>query len=172
MTSGRITPARICVAPLIGRLSPSSDRSRRKVRPPSGSPEAFRQDQRQPDLLVAGDRHADVVAQELDQVLVHDRADHDFPDAQLDGPPERRAADVGAADDHLPAMSGRQLASVSGRRDPRPPSAASPPLAAHAENALHQRGPRLHHHALAGRHLGDRPADVGATSSGWPAPGC
>ena len=63
--SGRITPARICVVPFTAASSPSCDASsvERPLRHRDLA-EPFGDDDREPDLLGAGNRDAEVVAEQ------------------------------------------------------------------------------------------------------------
>ena len=86
-TSGRITPARICVAPLTAASWPSREASSLKPALGHGDlAEAFGDDDGQAHVLGAGDGHAQVVAQESLEVLVIEAAGDDGRVADLPAP--------------------------------------------------------------------------------------
>ena len=124
--------------------------------------ESFRQDQRDARLLVAGDGHAEVIPQEIPQVLVVHAAGDDRRGPDLTGPLDRLGGHPRPAHDHaflhdgLDQVGG-QLLVVAAARHHDPPIRFAPD----AEDALDQADLGLDLHALVGQELHHPPAQVG-----------
>ena len=164
MTSGRITPARIWVAPLIEARFAFQRLQQVECAPGHGDgPKALGDDQCQSDVLVAGDGDADVVAEKRNQVFVNDAADDDAGDADLRRFSQGRPGDVRAADNDLAGQGRRDLClgQIALRR--RGDHLNLPhPLAADAEDALNQSAFGLDNDALAGHRFGDVARQIGS----------
>ncbi len=157
-----MTPARICVAPLIDACLPALFcRSANVCGAMSMRPKPSVTTSVKPELLAARDRDADLVAEELLDLVVVEAARHDARDAELLRALEPAQVDVAPADDDLAAHRLRERRGVEHRarlgdahRERRLQ------LAAESEDPLHERGGRLHGAAFARVHLDDAPVDV------------
>ena len=124
--------------------------------------EALGHDQRRRQRLGAGDRDADVVAEQVLDVLVGEAAADHGGDLVLDRGAQRGQGGPAAADHDLAGVGGLDVAGVEdlvgpgGDDDDRRGD-----LAGQAEDALDQRGPGLDDHALVGDDVDHLAVDVG-----------
>src|SRR5439155_11024961 len=127
----------------------------------------LRDDERDPDLLRARNGDAQVVPQELSQVVIVESADDHRLDPVRDRLAKDGRGDVRAPHEDLSAarlpdrLFVERLARIRGAHAKLPARFAS-----HAEDALDEGALRLHRDARIGMDLGDRPVDVGVHFDG------
>src|SRR5437867_2881167 len=123
--------------------------------------EALRDDQRDSDLLRAGNGDAQVVSQELPQIVIVESADDHRLDPVRDRLPTDRAGHVGPAGEDLAAARLADRTSVKGlARAWRTHVELPARLPADAEDSLDEGALRPHRHARFGMNFGDRPVDI------------
>ena len=156
MISGRMTPARICVAPEIDAFWPAwAEKKREGFASHRNGAEPFGENQGKAHLFRARDGHAEIVAEECAQILVVNarRPPDPQPRSLLRGPASSAERNEPPTTT-LPFMSGVRWRGVKRfvRRGHRHHDLAAR-FTADAEDTLHQTASRFDHDALLRMHL-------------------